>query len=254
VAIVHHLFPLDEALEQARAVEKVAKSVSTKASEKNALAIRLCKRGGEAYTISGHWNNLDVYLEKLIKHYRAKRIPKGLPYDLRESFLRLTALRGSGSAEDDTASENTTSSERSDTDHPPQVSHDPLRDTKRSDTLIKVIKADAKRIIERKLKVPKRKVDAETTFLLRLLAGRIGIDLAELDEQSLEPLADAQQPNETKSALIIDGLEDTQHLDLSAFYKVMQIYIHELVIAKELADALTLAGDQPTIQIQGVAV
>lgn len=209
VAIVHHLFPLTDALEQARGAEKAAKAVPGK----NALAIKLYKRSGEEYTVSGHWENLDLYLEQLILHYQAKRIPKTLPYDLRESLLRLTALK----------------------------------DERYADKLITVIKADAKRILERKLKVPKRKKDSETASLLRLLAGRIDIDL---DESPVLQQEEVRKSDENKSDLLIDGLENKQHFKISAFHRVMQIYIHELIIAKELADALTLAGGQPTLQAQ----
>ncbi len=213
VAIVHHLSLLSEALEQARSAERVAKAVSGK----NALAIKLCRRSGEEYTISGHWGNLDVYLEKLIVHYQAKRIPAGLPYDLRESLLRLTAFK----------------------------------DEEYAEKLIMAIKADAKRILERKLKVPKRKKDSETASLLRLLANRVALDL---DEQAIPEQDEAQKPVANEGGLLIDGLENKLNVKISTFYRVMQIYVHELIIAKELADALTLAGGQPTIQVQEAQV
>jgi len=159
VAIVHHLSLLNEALEQARAAEKAAKGVPGK----NALAIKLCKRGGETYTISGHWNNLDLYLAQLITAYRLNRIPKGLPYDVRDSLLRLTALR----------------------------------DDEDTSALIAVIKDDTKRILKRKLQVPQRKRHPETLALLRLLESRIGIAWDEPPDQLQE---NAQEPGKDLAA------------------------------------------------------
>jgi len=207
VAIVHHLSLLNEALEQARAAEKAAKGVPGK----NALAIILCKRGGETYTISGHWNNLDLYLAQLITAYRLNRIPKGLPYDVRDSLLRLTALR----------------------------------DDEDTSALIAVIKDDTKRILKRKLQVPQRKRHPETLALLRLLESRIGIAWDEPPDQLQE---NAQEPGKEDRSWLIDGLEDSSKIDISAFTDTIESYIHEFVIAQELASALNLAEGQPKAQ------
>lgn len=114
VAIVHHLQPLREALKLARdAEEKVAKHVDGK----NALAIIISKRSGSDFTIRGHWIDFYKNLEKLIGFCREGAIPEGTAFELRDLSLRLADQTGS-------------------TD---------------SATLLEMIEAEAKRILQRKL-------------------------------------------------------------------------------------------------------
>jgi CRISPR-associated protein Cmr2 len=95
IAIVHHLELLSEALDVARRAEKKAKSyqkwrqADRKWLKKDALAIIVSKRSGEAYDIAGRWGDLNRFLDQLIPLYGDEIIPKGTAYALRESMLRL---------------------------------------------------------------------------------------------------------------------------------------------------------------------
>ena len=95
VAICHHLEPLSDALNLARAAEKIAKK-----GNKNALAITLSKRGTGDRTISGSWKTLEgeenqhnrgFYdrLQKLIVWHRTGAIPDSAAYDLHDLIERL---------------------------------------------------------------------------------------------------------------------------------------------------------------------
>ncbi|HTK09075.1 MAG TPA: type III-B CRISPR-associated protein Cas10/Cmr2 [Ktedonobacteraceae bacterium] len=88
IAIVHHLELLQESLNIARAAEKRAKGVEGK----DAVAITLAKRGGEHYSVAGHWNNVDHYITQLMHFYASQSIPKGIAYDIRETVQRLEGL------------------------------------------------------------------------------------------------------------------------------------------------------------------
>ncbi|MHB8597017.1 MAG: type III-B CRISPR-associated protein Cas10/Cmr2 [Ktedonobacteraceae bacterium] len=88
IAIVHHLHPLSDALNIARAAEKTAKTIEGK----NALAITVRKRSGGEYTVANHWKVLDTHVEELSHDYYTDAIPKGTAYELREMVLRLTEL------------------------------------------------------------------------------------------------------------------------------------------------------------------
>ncbi|MCP4422793.1 MAG: type III-B CRISPR-associated protein Cas10/Cmr2, partial [Chloroflexi bacterium] len=85
IAIVHHLEPLEDALEQARDAEKEAKSVDGK----DALAISVAKRSGVPRQIKGQWDKLPGRLQKLISFYRKGELPQGLAYQLRDMYLHL---------------------------------------------------------------------------------------------------------------------------------------------------------------------
>jgi CRISPR-associated protein Cmr2 len=84
LAIVHHLHPLWDALDLARAAEKRAKS-----GKKNALAITVQKRGGPPCEIGGQWNAFDLRLEDLITFCQQNIIPSGMAYELKDLALRL---------------------------------------------------------------------------------------------------------------------------------------------------------------------
>jgi len=85
VAVVHHLLPLDEALALVRKTEKDAKHVEGK----NALAITVKKRGGEAVSVQGTWGKLDVRLEDLIELHRDDAISTKAQYELMDLAARL---------------------------------------------------------------------------------------------------------------------------------------------------------------------
>lgn len=121
VAIVHHLHPLSDALNIARAAERKAKDVKD-VSEKNALAIIVRKRSGGEYEVADHWGILDVDLMRVSQYFYENMIPEGTAYELREMLLRLTELEIA----------------TSDADY---------------QTLQKVIDKEAKRILQRKLQI-----------------------------------------------------------------------------------------------------
>ncbi len=85
IAIVHHLEPLEDALNLARQAEREAKSLDGK----NALAITLNKRSGAPRTIVGHWGEIDSRLDQFATHFQNKDLPYGLAYQLRDMFLHL---------------------------------------------------------------------------------------------------------------------------------------------------------------------
>ena len=111
IAIVHHLEPLEDALELARKAEKEAKAYikciqkengKPEVSKKNALAIVLNKRSGAPRIVAGRWGEIKVRLDKFVKYYRKKELPHGLAYQLRDMFLHLggqTAVKDSSDEE-----------------------------------------------------------------------------------------------------------------------------------------------------------
>ncbi len=93
IAIVHHLHPLSDALNIARAAEKKAKDAG-----RNALALTVNKRSGGGYTIAGHWNVIDGQLEKLIEY--TDIIPSGSAYELQDMLKRLSFSTGNSVLQD----------------------------------------------------------------------------------------------------------------------------------------------------------
>lgn len=85
IAIVHHLEPLEDALDLARRAEKEAKAVAGK----NALAVILDKRSGTPRTVSGKWGVLDVRLQNLAALHADEIIPDRLAYQLLDTYHRL---------------------------------------------------------------------------------------------------------------------------------------------------------------------
>lgn len=85
IAICHHLEPLSDALNLARAAEKIAKK-----GNKNALAITLSKRGTGDRTISGSWSETFYQrLQDLTKWHSSGAIPDSAAYDLHDLIERL---------------------------------------------------------------------------------------------------------------------------------------------------------------------
>lgn len=85
IVIAHHLLPLDEALAMVRVAEKRAKAVPGK----NALAITVKRRGGEAVEVEGPWGGLDERLRKLIALYENDAISTKAQYELMDLADRL---------------------------------------------------------------------------------------------------------------------------------------------------------------------
>jgi len=181
VAIIHHLESLREARNLAQGAERRAKRVDGK----NALAITVSKRGGEDYSIAGSWGKIDADLEQLIEFCRDEAIPEGTAYELRDMVLRLTV-----SAHDQHA--------------------DPEQE-KITDTLHKVIKREALRILQRKLYVPVGKFPRErVTEVEEFLKARLGIEQKQMGEGSTTAIP-------------------------------LEEFINELIVARVLADARQLA-------------
>ena len=85
IAVVHHLEPLEDALDLARKAEKAAKSVVGK----GALAVVVDKRSGASRIAKGAWGTLDKRLQTFIKWHRENSIPDGAAYELRDLAYRL---------------------------------------------------------------------------------------------------------------------------------------------------------------------
>lgn len=99
IAIVHHLEPLSEALEHARAAEKAAKDAG-----RNAWCIRRVARSGGELTVCAEWVDGDQpfgLFGELQQEFGPKTdavergsLSRGLPYDLREAADRLIGPDG----------------------------------------------------------------------------------------------------------------------------------------------------------------
>jgi CRISPR-associated protein Cmr2 len=85
IAVVHHLEPLEDALELVRKAEKAAKSVDGK----NALAVVVDKRSGASRIAKGTWGKIDKRLKTFIRWHRENAIPDGAAYELRDLAYRL---------------------------------------------------------------------------------------------------------------------------------------------------------------------
>lgn len=86
LAIVHHLHPLWDALNIARAAEKRAKDTLNK----NRLAITVRKRSGGEYTLADSWNSIYTDLETLIADHKGNTIPYGTAYELKNMIQHLS--------------------------------------------------------------------------------------------------------------------------------------------------------------------
>lgn len=87
LVIAHHLQPLSDVLQLARAAEKEAKRVDGK----NALCIILNKRSGAERTIKGNWPELNARLTELAKYHRHKVVSNGTAYELQKMARTLKA-------------------------------------------------------------------------------------------------------------------------------------------------------------------
>lgn len=74
IAIVHHLTPLQAALEHARTAERLAKK------ERDSLGVALHVRGGPPLKVSLHWDSVDAWGE-WIEAFRSG-LARGVPYEL----------------------------------------------------------------------------------------------------------------------------------------------------------------------------
>ncbi len=88
IAVAHHLYPLDAALQAARAAEKIAKGVNGKA----AVAVQVMKRSGETVTLRSKWDSLGGRFDVLVEHFREKRLSSRFAYDLSSRAHIVTAL------------------------------------------------------------------------------------------------------------------------------------------------------------------
>ena len=84
LAIVHHLMPLDEALALARRTEKHAKQVPGK----DALAVVVKKRGGDAVVVEGRRAQLVERLRALAKLHRSGDVSSRAQYELMDVGAR----------------------------------------------------------------------------------------------------------------------------------------------------------------------
>src|ERR1051326_1443620 len=107
LAIGHHLDPLQETLNLARAAEKTAKKEvpNNREPAKNALAITLSKRSGTDRTVKGSWNKtsparaLDSRLNRFTFLHLEDELPDGAAYELRELALRLKPPKDASAAD-----------------------------------------------------------------------------------------------------------------------------------------------------------
>ena len=168
VAIVHHLDSLQDSLNLARAAEKKAKG----AKDKNGLAITISKRGGIDFSVVGQWGEIDTYINQLVPFCVDDSIPGGMAYELRNLALRIAVPTGD----------------------------------KNFDALQKVIQAEAKRILERKL-APL--TEAKKTEVMAVLGPKLGIDGEKADSSKAAAI---KLEDFTKELLLAQLLADTQKL------------------------------------------
>lgn len=80
IVLAHALVPLDETLAEARSAEKAAKAVPGK----DALCIRVIKRGGEAQQVIGRRDTVIEQLTQFIKWHRGGELSSKAQYELAE--------------------------------------------------------------------------------------------------------------------------------------------------------------------------
>ena len=212
IAVMHHLSLLSDALEKARQAEKQAKRVDGK----NALAVIVSKRSGEDYAIAGQWgeggkSGLADHLQHFITLYRQGDLPKGLPYEIRETVLRLTAFVNEPEVSARATSEASAS--------PPLNS------------LQEAINADIKRILKRKLAASQSKTkrtSKETDALLAQLSARPN----NIYDDFIAALPAPEQPG-----------DDSQQARkrFAQFRRACDEYTNEFIVAQVFADAQDLA-------------
>lgn len=88
IAVAHHLYPLDAALQAARAAERAAKGVEGKA----AVAVTVIKRSGETVTLRSKWDSLGDRFDRLVGCFAGKELSSRFAYDLSSRAHIVTAL------------------------------------------------------------------------------------------------------------------------------------------------------------------
>lgn len=87
ITIAHHLEPLSDVLRLTRSSEKEAKKIDGK----DAIAITLSKRSGIDRTIKDRWQaGLTTRIQEFMKLYQQRAIPHGYAYELANLYQRLT--------------------------------------------------------------------------------------------------------------------------------------------------------------------
>jgi CRISPR-associated protein Cmr2 len=87
IAISHHLYPLDAALEAARGAEKHAKNALDKA--KAAVSVRVLKRSGETVEVYSRWEALGDVFESLVKMFQDDALSSRFAHDVIHSAYAL---------------------------------------------------------------------------------------------------------------------------------------------------------------------
>jgi CRISPR-associated protein Cmr2 len=186
IAIVHHLDSLQDSLSLARAAEKKAKNVKGKngLQDKNGLAVTVSKRGGIDYSVVGQWGEIgedletikregiDTHIDQLVPFCVDDSIPDGMAYELRELAQRIAVPK----------------------------------ENKDFGVLQKVIQAEAKRILERKL-APL--TEAKKKEVMAVLGPKLGIE-GEKTDTSKAPAIKLE--DFTKELLLAQLLADAQKL------------------------------------------
>lgn len=90
LAIVHHLYPLDAALEAARESEKAAKGVLGK----SAVCVRVLKRSGETVQMRSKWDAMGDTFGRLVALFQSEALSSKLPYAVAESAYTLPQADG----------------------------------------------------------------------------------------------------------------------------------------------------------------
>ncbi len=86
IAVAHHLSPLRDSLDAARAAEQIAKHTAGR----NAWAVRIVKRSGSPLDIHGKWGEPYAAIAALTADSAATGVlPRGLAYDLKDAAIRL---------------------------------------------------------------------------------------------------------------------------------------------------------------------
>jgi CRISPR-associated protein Cmr2 len=88
IAIAHHLYPLDAALQAAWAAEKSAKEVRGKAS----VVVQVIKRSGATVRMRSKWDSLGGLFDDLVEYFAEKRLSSRFAYDLSSRAHIVTAL------------------------------------------------------------------------------------------------------------------------------------------------------------------
>ncbi len=88
IAIAHHLYPLDAALEAARGAEKLAKKVPGK----DAVCVRVLKRSGETMDARSKWKAMGEVFGKVMGCFRNDTLSSRFAYDVLRDGRIVTAL------------------------------------------------------------------------------------------------------------------------------------------------------------------